>query len=171
MNDGPTEAQHDHVECGATKDPAVRWGFIPAAILIGYGLYCAHDAFLTDKFPYAKPSESFNKFAYWAFNHFGAFVFTLLGIYALVWGILFLRRRLIADEGGIGYAGKSKVPWEKVERLDTAKLEKKGILCLHHEGGKKLKLDSWKLRNFKELVTIIEKHVGAKGERPAGGEG
>jgi len=136
MSDTSTEVAANRVECPPAKDPAVRL-FILAAMLIGLGLYCGYDAFFTNQYPYAKPGEDVNKFLKWAFNNVGAVVFMPLGVVPLVLAIVFLRRRLMADEEGIGYAGRQKISWDKIERLDADKLKGKGILDLYYDGGKK----------------------------------
>ncbi len=160
MNDTSINTEVERVECPAAKDPAVRL-FILAGMFIGFGVWCIMDL---HNFP--KPDKPFpediNAWASWAFNHGGAYVFTPLGVVPLIWGIIFLRRRLNADDVGIGYAGRKKISWNRIERLDSAKLKEKGILALYYNGGKKLTLDSWKLKNFKDLVTLVERHVPGK---------
>jgi len=168
MNDTSTETQPSRVECRAAKDPAVRL-FILAGMLIGFGVWCFADM---NKYP--RPREPLelkyiNEWSSYLFNHGGAYGFTPLGVIPLVWGIVLLKRRLIADEEGIGYAGGRKVAWGKVERLDAARLENKGILDLYHDGGRRLRLDSWKLQNFKDLVKIVEQHLPAEGRQDSTG--
>jgi hypothetical protein len=137
-------------------------------MLIGFGIWC-----FLDLENYPRPDvplklENINKWSSYLFNHGGAYVFTPVGVVVLILGIAFLRRRLVADEEGIGYLGKRKIPWDRVERLDAANLQDKGILDLYYGGGRKLSLDSWKLQGFKELVTIVERHLAAKGRQDAG---
>ncbi len=153
-NDRPTS---NRVECPPSKDPPVRL-FILAAMLIGFGIYCFVDAYIRDKYPYKPISEDFSAWCNWALNHYGAFVFTIAGLVPLVWGIAFLRRLLVADEEGIGYEGKQKITWDKVQQLDASRLKAKGILYLYYDDHK-LKLDSWKLKNFRNLVAWVENHV------------
>ncbi|MBS3734008.1 MAG: hypothetical protein KGY99_03690 [Phycisphaerae bacterium] len=145
------------ITCPATKDPAVRL-FIGAAMMIGFGVWC-----WTDLGSFPKPDvpfsiKSINPWSGYLFNHIGAYVLLPLGLVPLLWGIVFLRRRLVADEEGVGYAGREKIAWRQIETVDATKLKDKGILVLH-AGKRKLKLDSWKLQNFKELVAFVETHA------------
>jgi len=87
------------------------------------------------------------------------------GAFALVWGIRFLLRRLVADAEGIGYVGGTKVRWSDVTELDASILKSKQILCLRHGGGRKFVLDAWKLENFRDLVAVVEAHVPATANR------
>lgn len=152
----------NRVECPAAKDPAVRL-FILAAMLIGFGIWC-----FLDRGNYQwKPDGSINeKFGY-ILNHGGAIALPIVGLVPLVWGILFLRRRLVADQDGIGYAGGEKIPWDSVTSLDSSKLQDKGILYLRYgEGGRRrLVLDEWKLKNFRALVRLVESKVSRREEQ------
>ncbi len=103
-------------------------------------------------------------FSYW-FNHGGAIAFPLMGLIPLGLGAVALRRKLVADDEGIGYTCKEKISWDKVRSLDSAKLADKGILRLHYEsdhGEKTLVLDSWKLQNFRSLVQLVENKVSSE---------
>ncbi len=153
--ESPTKA-----ECPAAREPAVRL-FIVAAILIGFGAWCFVDVRRGEYPPKMKDGNTSDVFSYW-FNQAGAFVFPLLGLVPLGLAAVSLRRKLVADDEGIGYVGKKKIPWSEVRSLDATKLADKGILRLHHESGGKEKiliLDSWKLQNFRSLVQLVEKKV------------
>lgn len=145
------------VECPAAKDPAVRL-FILAGMLLAIGTWCFVDGYVRHKFPW-NPDGTINEKLNYLFNHVGGIAFPILALVPLIWGVVVLRRRLVADEEGIGYVGKEKVPWSAVTSLGTAKLADKGILHLHYkaaEGTKRLVLDKWKLQNFRELVELVE---------------
>lgn len=157
MSDPPASAPNDRVECPASKDPAVRL-FILAGMMLVFGLWCFWDAFVGGKYPYPDDGN-INQVMKHYFNHGGGIILPLGGLIPLVWGILALRRRLVADAEGIGYVGKDRVAWQSVTRLDATLLQEKGILKLHHGAGRPLALDSWKLQNFKALVAFIESHV------------
>ncbi len=152
------------VECRAAKDPAVR-RFIFAAILLGFGIYCSVDAYILKKYPHPKGGSSdVNAYLTYLLNHYGPFLFVPAGLALVVSAVVFLRRKLVADEEGIGYVGKERIPWTAVRSLDTAKLRDKGILGLRYDAGgeeKTMVLDSWKLQNFRELVTLVEKKAPA----------
>ena len=146
------------VECPATRDPAVRL-FIFAGILIVGGLWCFVDGYVRNL---PKKVETINEIATYYLNHIGGIVFPLAGLIPLIWGLVFLRRKLVADEEGIGYVGKETIPWSAVSGLDTSKLADKGTLRLRHGSAgqeRTLVLDSWKLQNFRQLVMLVEQRV------------
>jgi len=159
----PSESVPRRVECPAAKDPAVRL-FILAAMLLGFGIWCLSDL---GHYPYKPFSEDANAWLSHMFNKLGAYAFTPLGVVPLVWGIVFLRRKLVADEEGIGYAGRQRARWEDVKELDASRLESKGILTLHCGEGKRLVLDSWKLQNFRQLVALVESRLAPADESSA----
>jgi len=158
MTETPENISPTSVTCPAAKDPAVRT-FIMAAMLIGIGIWCWMDA-ATGKYP---PPEAWdidhiNDAAGHAFNHWTPWVALPIGAFMALRGFLALKRVLTADAEGMGYAGKDKLPWDKITALDASRLKSKGILTVRYEGGEKLVLDSWKLRNFRELVGFVEAH-------------
>ena len=151
----PTE-----VLCPASKDPAIRW-LIFAAMLLGFGLWCAYDYYYVGDhhLPTDHPITINDKANYW-FNAYGPFVLIPAGVFCLGVAVVSLRRKLHADQEGIGYVGKEKIPWEAFSGMDSSRLADKGILKLFYgEGGDRLVLDSWKLRNFRELVRLVEAKV------------
>jgi len=157
MSQTPQETAPAAVQCPASADPSVRM-FIVAAMVIGFAVWCYIDS---GNYPVPAGSDPdyVNKMANHVLNNYGPFVFGPLGLASLVWGVVTLRRRLVADEEGIGYLGKDKLAWGRITRIDAGKLKGKGILVLHYGKGRKLVLDSWKLKNFRELVAFVERHV------------
>ena len=155
MNDVADPDVPQRVECPAAKDPAVRL-FIGAAMGLGFAIYCAVD---TVDVPKEWTFEYFNEAIEYVLHKAGPYVFGIPGVILAACGIRFLRRKLVADEAGIGYVGKEQVPWEKITELDASRLKAKGILTLHTGDGGTLKLCSWKLDNFKALVALIEQKV------------
>jgi hypothetical protein len=148
------------VHCLASKDPAVRW-FIFAAMLIGFGLWCAIDHYYRGKYnlPTDREPDISDKAQYW-FNHYGPFVLVPAGLICLGFGVASLRRTLHADQEGIGYVGREKISWDDISGMDSSKLADKGILTLFYgEDEKQLVLDSWKLKNFHELIRLVEAKV------------
>jgi len=136
----------------------VRW-FIFAAIMVGFGLYTIHDHYVQGN--YAKPQPyALNAHLKYLFNHYVPYLVIPIGLIAAGLGIRHLTRRLVADEEGIGYIGEDRVPWSQIAKVDATAL-RKGFLHLHHGQDGKLTLDSWKLRNFKDLVSLIERSVPA----------
>jgi len=145
------------VECPAKKDPAVRL-FIMAGIFLGFGLWC-----VVERGKYPAPDawdvEHINEAAGHALNHYGPYLFIPVGLFFLGRGVRALRRVLIADEEGIGYRGREKLPWSQITALDAGRLRSKGILTLHYGSDGKLVLDSWKLQNFRGLIALVEQKV------------
>lgn len=142
----------DRVECPAVFNVRI---FIIAAVLTGFGLYCAWDAFLAkDDQGNPKYSREEDPGKYY-FNVYGAGLVPI-GVVVAVWGVWMHRRKLIADSDGIGYVGKPKIAWDQVQRLVT---RGKGLLDVHYSRDGNpglLKLDSFKLQNFRDLVAMIE---------------
>jgi hypothetical protein len=147
----------EKIECRSTKDPAIRV-FILAAMFLGFGGYSVFETQHMGKYPYAPLAEDLNAWFSWLLNYCGPFVFIPVGVIFLIIGILYIRRRLVADQDGIGYVGKTKLKWDDVSQLDAKRLKSKGIIALDHEGGK-LVLDSYKLTDFKNLLKLIEQKI------------
>lgn len=162
--DQPTLQGPQRIECTAARDPAVRL-FIFAAMMIGFGLWTAYDAYVAGRYPYPEPYE-LNKYLSHLFNHYTPFVLIPAGLVAAGLAIRHLRRVLAADAEGIGYVGGRKVAWNQIRRLDGSRLKDKGILYLEHGQAERLTLDSWKLRDFKALVSFVEEHVPADARAP-----
>ena len=157
------------IECSATKDPSVRM-FIFAAMAGGLGIYCFIDHYIKGEYKYPVPYD-LNDYLTHVFNRYGPMLLIPLGLVVLIMGVAALRRKLVADQEGIGYVGKVKIPWSAIGSLDTAKFAKKGVLGLNYElegTPGKLVLDSWKLTNFRELVALVESKVSPA--EPAGEE-
>ena len=140
------------VECQPARDPAVRW-FLMAALLVGMGIWC-----WTDR--REKPAEwnDINTVSAYLFNNYGPFVMVPAGLLLTGFGVRFLKRKLVADEKGLGYAGGDTIAWSDIKELDATRLGK-GFLTIRHEPDKRLILDSWKLQNFKQMVAFIDQHV------------
>ena len=146
------------VECRAAKDPAVRM-LILAAMLLGFGGWCFVDGYVRHL---PEKLANINDLATWCLNYVGGVLFPLAGLIVGARMVVFLRRKLLADEKGIGYAGKEKVPWDAFTGMDSSKFKKKGILRLQYASGgteKVLVLDNWKLDNFRELLQLVETKV------------
>ena len=94
--------------------------FILAGMLIAFGAYCFVDAYIRGRFPYPENGD-LNDFIGYYLNHVGGIVLPILGLVPLVWAIVFLRRVLVADDEGIGYVGKDRIPWAAVQSLDASK--------------------------------------------------
>ncbi len=160
MNDSTTKSEVQRMECPASKDPAVRL-FILAAMLLGFSIYAIYDHYIMGKYPYPEP-YALNPYLNYLFNHYIPYVLIPPGLVALVLGVVFLRRVLVADEQGIGYKGKTRIAWNDIESLDTSRISKGLLYLCYSDGQKKMTLDSWKLKNFRDLVLFIEKRLPGK---------
>ncbi|HNX26833.1 MAG TPA: hypothetical protein PKK48_05435 [Phycisphaerae bacterium] len=150
------------VECSAAKDPLIR-SFAMAAILIGTGIWCWLDSAKYPA-PQAWDFKHINETSSYLFNHYLPYVVWPIGAIIAVMGLISSKLKLIADEDGIGYRGKTRCRWENIDALDATELKSKGWIYLE-TGGKKIKLDSWKLTNFKALIEIIEKNLPAEKQK------
>ena len=160
MTESPdTSSSPQRVECGARREPAVK-NAIVAVILVGFGVYCHFDA---PRFP--RPADwslkNANAVLGYVLNHWGPWAMVPGGGVVLLWTGLRYRRRLVADEAGAGYVGGPRIAWERVDSLDARRLQSKGIVVLH-AGDRRLVLDSYYLRNFRELVALVERRVPAE---------
>jgi hypothetical protein len=146
------------VQCDAAKDPAVRLT-IAMGLAFALGVWCIIDL---GHYPYKPLSEDVNAFFGWMFNHVCAVLGPAIGLVLLGFLIRYLRRKLVADGEGIGYLGKAKIAWQEVKTLDASELPGKGIVVLHYGDGQEMKLDGWKLTNFKKLIALIESSIPAE---------
>ena len=158
MNDTTEGSSGSRVVCRAAQDLVVRPAILAAA-LVAFGIWCALDQ--KDYQPFA---TDMNAWLTWAMNFYGQFVFSALGLIPLYFAIRAHRRRLVADEAGIGYQGKQSIPWSDVTGLDAGELEAKQILHVLHGRGERFTLDGFNLQNFAELVTFVENHAPQTGQ-------
>lgn len=162
MNDTQQVAPAGRVECPAAKDPSVRL-FIGAAMALVFGVLMVYDAYIAKKCPYPDSSKSnpygINAWSNHALNHYGPFIFLPGGLVLAWWGVVALRRVLVADGEGIGYRGKERHAWGDITSVDASRLKTKGILVLHFGPSARLVLDSWKLVGFRDLVAFVEGHL------------
>jgi len=147
------------VECATAKDPLIRT-FAIAALLIVAGAWC-----WMDKAKYPAPEKwdfkHINEAMNYLFNHYVPLVVWPVGAVLLIIAARASRRKLVADGDGIGYCCGAKYKWENIDCLDATELKTKGWVFLE-TGEKRVKLDGWKLTNFKALVEIIEKNLPAE---------
>jgi len=154
MNDTTEPEAGPRVECPPTKDPAVRY-FIFAGMLLGLSVWCALDRRPN---PTAWDWEHINEISNYLFNNWSFVVFIPVGLIAAAAAVRQLARKLVADDQGITYGG-TYVAWSDVKAIDAARLKSKGILVLQYGEDEKLKLDSYNMRDFKELVELIESRL------------
>jgi hypothetical protein len=146
----------NRVECPAANDPGVRM-FIVAAMCIGFAVWYYLDS--NKAVPKHWDWEHVSEVAGYVTNAIMPYVLAPIGLLMIIWGIVYMGRKLIADDEGIGYDGKQKIRWNEFKKMDAAKL-KKGLLYLYYgPDEKKLTLDSWKLKNYKQLIEFVEAHL------------
>ena len=126
-------------------------------MLLGFGIWC-----YSDRTRYKVPEEwslgKINDIAGYLLNHWGPYVMLPLGVLILVWVAMGLRKKLLADEQGVGYAGRARIAWSEVDSLDARRLESKGVVVLI-AAGRRLVLDSYYLTNFRELMALVDRCV------------
>lgn len=145
----------ERVECGPALDPVVRKA-IMALVCLGYGLYCAYDAFIAKKY------DPVEQMGYYWFNVIAFFVLVPLGLLFAGMIVRMLGRRLVADVDAIGYVGKESIAWADVTKLV---IRGKGLMDVHYRSGdadKVLVLDSWKLKSFDDLALLIGEKTEGK---------
>jgi hypothetical protein len=152
------------VECRASNDPFVR-RLIIVAMILGAAAWMIEDHYVAGNY---WKRDDFNDNLSFLFNHYLPFVLVPLGLLLLARAWFERGRRLVADEKGVGFAGKDPIAWDRITRIDAALLGSKGLLILHYlqEGQDKvektLKLDSYSFRNFRDLVALAERQVPAE---------
>ena len=156
---GPQDAPKP-VECPPAWDPAVRM-LILAGMLLGLGIYCYIDGYVKQKYPHVAYGEDINAWAKWAFNAYGPFVLIPPGLVVLGFLARYLLRKTRADGEGLRH-GSKKAAWGEISALDATDLKSKGIIRVEYGDGNIITLDSWKLRNFRELVAFIETKIPAE---------
>lgn len=147
----------DAVEAAPSKDPAVRQ-FAIAAMLIGFGLYTVYDHYILGNF---QDGPDINTHWKYLFNHYLPYLLLPAGSIALGIGIRGLRRRLLANNTGIGYKGGQLIAWNDIQQVDARLLPSKGYITIVHGQGRKFKIDSYCFQNVKAVVAYIERQVPA----------
>jgi hypothetical protein len=164
MSENAGDQPVTRVECRASNDPFVR-KLIVIAMILGGAAWMIEDHYVAGNY---WKRDDFNDNLSFLFNHYLPYVLVPLGLLLLVRALLEHGRRLVADEKGIGFAGKQPIAWDRIARIDAALLASKGLLILHYvqEGQDKiektLKLDSYNFRNFRDVVALVERRVPAE---------
>jgi hypothetical protein len=156
MTENSSAAGTARVECPTAKDPYIRM-LIVGIVMIGWGLLSGYDALVKKDNSGNRVYSLDNKPSHFLFN-LGMFgLLPPAGIVALVWAQRIRRRRLVADEEGLGYVGREKIAWGRLQRLVP---RGKGLLDVYYAAAdgtqRRLKLDSWMLKNFNDLAKFIE---------------
>lgn len=144
----------DSVECGLATEALIRSGLIVAMVL-GFGVWSIYHLAI-DK--YDRAAEPVN----WYFTLGCAVVLTPLGVVLAGLLVRRLRRRLVADNEGIGYVGREKVGWDRITKLV---IRGKGLVDLHYQtdGAEQvLTLDSYYLKDYDTLMTLVDARTEGK---------
>ena len=145
----------ERLEAQASKDTAVRL-FIVSAMLIIFGAWCFYEGHIAAVYEYKPFSEDINAWATWALNYYGGFVFVPPGLILAGLAIRSMSRKLVADSEKISYGSRTS----DVTKVDASQLKDKQILDLEVKGDEDLlRLDGYKLQDFKEVVAFVETHV------------
>ena len=152
----PSPAPPTRVECLASREPAVRRTIL-AVLFLGIGLWCYSDR-NNPKYQWPSDWGNLNQVLGYVLNHWLPYLLVPAGALTLIWMLVQLRKRLVADEEGVGYVGRPGIAWSEVDSLDASRLESKGIVVLH-AGGRRMVLDSYYLTNFRELMALVDRHV------------
>jgi hypothetical protein len=139
------------IECRPSKDPAVRW-FIFAAMAMATAVWCWSDR---RPRPEAWDLENINDVAAYVLNNWSPYLLVPVALAAAAVAARHLTLRTVADDEGIT-RGRKSLSWSRIAVIDAAMLKSKGILTLRGRDGEEMKLDSWKIQRFKELVAFIE---------------
>ena len=160
MNNDPGQTPLVAAQAKPASDPAVR-SLIAAAMLLGFGVWCLLDL---NNPPYAAPSEDINQFGKWLFNHGGAIVGPIVGLFFLVKMILHLRRKLKVDASGIT-AGGRRLGWDSISQLDATRFKDKGLLTLKVKDGPDVVVDAWLYQKdgLRDVVRILEQKLPVAG--------
>ena len=153
----PSPSPPARVECLPTREPTVRRTLL-AVLFLGMGLWCYSER---DNPRYQWPADwrsNINQALGYVLNNWLPYLLVPAGVLTLIWMLVQLRKRLLADDGGIGYAGKARIAWSEVDSLDATRLESKGIVVLH-AGDRRMVLESYYLTNFRELMALVDRHV------------
>ena len=148
------------VECPGSKDLFVR-RLIVTALVVGGGVLILADPSVNG---HEWKAGDVNNNGYFLYNYYLPYVLLAMGLVLLVRALFDHNRRLLADEKGIGYAGKEQIAWGQITRIDATLLASKGLLTLHYTAGQgesALKLDSYNFRNFRDVVALVERCVSA----------
>lgn len=145
-NDQTTTPQS--VTCPTATDPIIR-RVIMVLICLGFGVYSIYELAAGH---YQEPGQEATRM----FTIGCAVILTPVGLFLLVTLFKMMTAKFEADQQGLGPAGKPKVAWSQVTKLIQ---RGKGLLNVEYnvdgEPGV-LKLDSWKLQNFDQLVQLID---------------
>jgi len=82
---------------------------------------------------------------------------TILSLLGAVFFVMIWRTRVIVDDSGLTY-NRRTIPWEAMTSLDSGQYHAKGWLTLFYQDNqsqRKLKLDSFKIQAFDDVVDAI----------------
>ena len=129
-------------------------------VLIGFAIWCIYDGYFNDKWIKEHTDSDGNPKTYLVFNRkvppylIGAGV--LLGVYMFV----IRNRKVIADENELIIAGKERIAYDCIQRIDKTHFDSKGYFIITHtgKGGREInrKLSD---RTYGNLGAVLEEIV------------
>lgn len=161
MTQAPAGTNSTGIEVTSSSDPFVR-RILVALLLLGFAAWTFFDFYVAGKYDHLAGSKDWNDLASYLLNRYGVFVLAPPGLAIVVLALVLRARRLVADERGIGYAGKPPIAWGEITSVDATLLAGKGLMTIHYGQGRKLKLDSYNFRDFKSVAAYIEQRVPAE---------
>ena len=84
-----------------------------------------------------------------------------IGLLAVLWLIGHARRRIVADDEGVHFAGQT-IRYDEITEIDRTRWDSKGIVVLI-AGERRMKLDDWKFRGADRVLQRVDER------RPGGG--
>ena len=128
---------------------------IGIAVCVGLSLWCGYDGYLNKTFQETHPE-------WWVPNRITPFVLLPAAAILAVWWQAIRGRKLVADENELIIAGKAKIAYETIERIDKTHFENRGFFTIVYKqpGGSeaKRKLSD---RDYDNLPAILD-HLIAK---------
>mgnify|MGYP005835117803 CR=1 FL=1 len=85
------------------------------------------------------------------------YILVILVVIALIQLVRILRTRVVLDDEGLTYDGK-RIPWDAMTALHSDRYRQKGWVDLEYGGeggGSALRIDNYKVKAFKEIVSAI----------------
>ena len=133
-----------------------RNGFvIGIAVCMGLAAWCGYDGYFSETFKEQHPQ-------WWITNRVAPFALLPAAAILGIWWCAIRGRKLVADENELVIAGKARISYDAIERIDKTHFERKGFFTIVYKqpGGseKQRKLSDL---DYDNLPAILE-HIVAK---------
>jgi hypothetical protein len=128
---------------------------IGIAVCVGLALWCGYDGYFSKTFKQEHAQ-------WWGVNRVAPFVLLPAAAVLGAWLYAIRRKKVAAEENELVVAGKERIPYDAIDRIDKTYFEKKGFFTLVYkkEDGREVhrKLSD---RDYDNLKTILD-HLIAK---------